>query len=312
MSAARIRQRPAGRRPDVSVVVVHWNTPQLLRACILSMRDGLRDVESEVIVVDNGSDKDLRPPLWPAPGLQVIHLEENRGFAAAANRGAMRARGRLVLFVNSDVELTPHSAARLTRALDGDSRLAAVAAAARDRQGNDRDPAMRFLTPLNQAAGLLGLGGRAARAERADASGATARSVRTVPWARASTMLVRRDAFVAVGGFDEGFFFYEEDEDLCWRLRRRGYRIGVVDAVRVRDVGGASTALAGDWPALELYRGQLRFVRRRFGRSGALLYRMTVSVALAAKLLAGRARREQRLVLKSIWTLPRALSTKAA
>jgi len=135
--------------------------------------------------------------------------------------------------------------------------------------------------------------------------------VRDVPWARASTLLVRRDVFLSIGGFDEGFFFYEEDEDLCWRMRRRGYRIGVVDSVRVRDVGGASAALAGDWPAVELYRGQLRFVRRRFGRGGEALYRMSVSVALAAKLTLGRARREQVLALKSLWTLPRGLSTKA-
>jgi GT2 family glycosyltransferase len=299
----------------VSVVIVHWNTPQLLRACVLSLREGLRGVEAETIVVDNGSASETRPPLWPASGIQVIHLAENRGFAAAANRGASVARGRFVLFVNSDVELSPYCARRLVRSLESDSRLAAVAASALDPHDNPRDPGMRLLTPFNHAMGLLGLRRRmSSRSGRTPSARSRSRGdlVRTTPWARASTMLIRRDLLLAVGGFDEGYFFYEEDEDLCWRLRRRGYRVGVVDEVRVRDIGGASAKIAGDWPALALYRGQLRFVRKRFGLAGEIVYRMSVSFALASKVLIGRARHEQLLVLKALWTLPSRLSTKAA
>ena len=84
------------------------------------------------------------------------------------------------------------------------------------------------------------------------------------------------------------YFFYEEDEDLCWRLRRRGHRVGVcADAVVGHD-GGGSVAGTGDWTSLALYRGQLRFVARRAGRPAALAYRSSVSIVVIAKAITGR------------------------
>ena len=139
------------------------------------------------------------------------------------------------------------------------------------------------------------------------------------PWVRASTMVVRRDVFAAAGGFDEGFFFYEEDEDLCWRLARRGYRSAVAENVTVKDLGGASTELAkriDDWPTVELYTGQLRFVRRRLGRTGVAAYKLSMSCALALKIAAAvlrmrrRAMREYLLVLRLLWIVPERLVTK--
>lgn len=328
---ARIRRGPAGPQPDLSVVIVHWNTPDLLRSCVLSLRDGLRGIENEVIVVDNGSTGTAAPTVWPGPGLQLVHLGENRGFAAAANRGASIARGRSILFLNSDVRLSPRSGSKLLTALASDSRLAAVAACAECEDRTRHYPGLRFLTPFNHALGLLGLRRRrelTAQTEHAEqgehteqADEAAAHAPRVVPWVRASTMLVRRDAFAAVGGFDEGFFFYEEDEDLCWRLARRGYRSAVAENVTVPDVGGASTKLAkrvDDWPTRALYAGQLRFVRRRLGRGAVAPYRLSISIALAVKILAATllARRSTARnyfqVLRSLWALAPRLVTKAA
>lgn len=307
---------------------MHWNTPELLRACVLSLREGLRDITGEIIVVDNGSAGTAAPPVSPGPGLQLVHLPENRGFAAAANRGAVLARGRAVLFLNSDVELVPRAGAYLLAALESDSRLAAVAACADCEDRSRRYPGLRFLTPFNHAVGLLGLSRR--RCLQPTVLSSVKRtpgvvlsqvaSPRVVPWIRASTMIVRRDAFAAVGGFDEGFFFYEEDEDLCWRLARRGYRSAVAENITVKDLGGASTELARrshDWPATQLYAGQLRFIQRRLGRPGEALYRLNLSCVLGLKIVAAILRvrreavREYLLVLRSLWVNPPRLVTKA-
>lgn len=323
MPEGAIRRGPALLRPQLSVIIVHWNTPELLRACVLSLRRGLEGLPSEIIVVDNGSTGTAAPPVWPGPGLQVIHLSENRGFAAAANRGAALARGEAVLFLNSDVQLPARAGLALMTALTTDTRLGAVAARADCNDKSRCYPGLRFLTPFNHAAGLLGLARRrclVARADIGEASSVQSCVPVEVPWVRASTMVVRRDAFEAVGGFDEGFFFYEEDEDLCWRLARRGYRSAVAENVIVNDLGGAATQLAlrsADWPLTQLYAGQLRFMRRRLGRPAVLIYKLSVSSALAVKIVAAilRARRaavrELYLVLRSLWVLLPRLTTKA-
>jgi GT2 family glycosyltransferase len=284
---------------------------------VLSLRAGLAGVDSEVIIVDNGSAGTAAPAVWPGPGLQVVHLTENRGFAAAANRGAALARGRAILFLNSDVELAAKSGARLLRALESDSRLATVAACAACPDESRRYPGLRFLTPFNHAAALLGLRQRRCLPgpKQSATTGVAMDSGLPTP------MVVRRDVFAAAGGFDEGFFFYEEDEDLCWRLARRGYRSAVAENVIVKDLGGASAELAkriNDWPTVELYTGQLRFVRRRFGRPGVAAYKLSMSCALALKIAAAvlrvrrRAMREYLLVLRSLWIVPVRLVTKAA
>jgi len=274
------RRRP----PLVSVVVPYWNTPELVRECLASIEAGLTGVDHEVIVVDNGSNVGRR--LDPVADARMLHNAENLGFAAAANRAARIARGRFVLFLNSDVRLSAGAVARLVDDLRADPGLAAVAPVAIGRSGERRFPALRYLTPLAQARALFGLGGRFACEPRA-------RAVVNVDWARASTLLVRKRPFDELCGFDEGYFFYEEDEDLCWRLTRRGWRVAVDTRVEVDDPGGGTTRIAGRWPQVALYDGQLRFVRRRCGRAGVLAYRLAVTAAVAAKLLVPTAARRR-------------------
>jgi N-acetylglucosaminyl-diphospho-decaprenol L-rhamnosyltransferase len=268
--------------PCVSVVVVHWNTPDLLERCLASVPAAMAGERHEVIVVDNGSRGTGRPSFERAPGLRVILNPCNRGFAVAANQGARAARGEYLLFVNSDVELSGGSVAQLLAELRGDPRLGAVAPATVDAHGGLAFPAMRLLGPLNHALGLTGL--TAARSLRVRADRAGDDRLVVVPWTRASTLLVSRRVFHALAGFDEGFFFYEEDEDFCWRLARGGYRVAVDRDVVVGHHGGASARVARNWPVRALYAGHLRFVRRRGGPVAALIYRLGVSSVLLAKL----------------------------
>lgn len=312
---ASIKRGPSAAVPSVSVVIVHWNTPVLLRRCVRAAVAASKGLDAEIVVVDNGSDETASPPSLDYGNVSITYLGENRGFAAAANRGADISRGALTLFLNSDVELSQNSLAEMVDAIGDDPRLAALACCARREDGSVEVPALRFLTPGNQSAGLLGMRrtGRHPSVPAANGGG-----VLEVPWTTGSTFLVRSDAFRRLGGFDEGYYFYEEDEDFCWRLRRRGYRVGVATGVVVGDRGGASTALAGDWPKAELYRGQLRFVERRYGLGGKAAYRVAVSAALAAKWLRSALRglsaerADHASVLRVLWMPKRRLVTRAA
>ncbi|HIL13598.1 MAG TPA: glycosyltransferase family 2 protein [Deltaproteobacteria bacterium] len=268
--------------PRVTVVVVHHNTPDYLHSCLRRVDEALGDLACEVVVVDNGSQGNGRPGIRSGGRLRVISNRENRGFAAAANQGAFAAAGEYLLFLNSEVKLTPRSVPALLAVLERNPGLAAVAPLAIGLEGRPRFPGMKFLNPWNHAASLIGLGGVAVLSRECQAQGG---HLTEVDWISASTMLMRRRAFEGACGFDEHYFFYEEDEDLCWRLARQGHRVAVWGGTRVFDPGGVSTALSGDWPVAEFYLGQLRFVRRRWGRIGLLGYRGCMAFVLLAKLL---------------------------
>lgn len=286
----------------ISAVIVHWNTPDLLLRCLEGLSEAHEQRRVEILVVDNGSREGGFPDIGEVPGLRIMRNPGNHGFARAANQGAAAARGEFLLFVNADAVLSGPDLDRLEAALAADPGLAAVAPWAVGPDGTLRSPAMRFLDPFNHAAGLLGLGpGRSyatGDAELAD-----------VDWVSASVLLVRASAFEGLCGFDESYFFYGEDEDLCWRLGRRGYRVAVHRGVRVCDDRGASTRQVPDWSERQLYRGHLRFMRRRGGPLAVLAYRVAVSVALAVKMLFGPFRGRGRAaatgghlaVLRCIW-----------
>ena len=307
MSGGSTRSRPE-RRPAVSVIVVHWNTPQLLTRCLTSIDAAADGMPFEIVVVDNGSKGVGKPDLRARKGLCVLRNDRNRGFAAAANQAAAAARAELLLFLNTDVELSPGSIAALARELARDGRLAAIAPIGIAADGSPRFPGMHFLNAVNHSVALLGLPERGPLARRWRWRGSE--GVVEVDWLRASTLLVRARVFRSVAGFDESYFFYEEDEDLCWRLARRGHSVSVAAGVHVYDPGGGSTAGAGSWPAASLYRGQLRFLARRSGPLNVLVYRFSVSAALLVKAMRARlASRERdgrppvptKELLRSLW-----------
>ncbi len=276
-----------GVAPEVSVLIVHWNTPRDLEACLDALPTAAGSVGYEAIVIDNASATPLPNPAIERAGATVLRNRVNRGFAAAANRGARAASGERLLFLNPDARMRPGSLETLVRAAAARPSVAAVAADARDASGRRRFPGFRFLSAYNHALESAGFEGRRRwlpGSALGDRGPLAALPLERVDWARASTLLVDRRAFAAVGGFDEGFFLFEEDEDLCWRLKRRGYATAVCPAAVADDPGGVSTALAGPWAASALAFGQRRFLKRRLGSWAARVHRLLTGAVAVAKL----------------------------
>jgi N-acetylglucosaminyl-diphospho-decaprenol L-rhamnosyltransferase len=266
MALSDVRQR-ALAEPVVSIVIVHHDAPHLLHDCLAAIPAAAEATPVEIIVVDDASSRRDRPDLRPRRGLSVVRNEVAAGFAAAANQGAWLARGDHVLFLDPAVVLTSGSIATVLDVLTHDSRLAAVAPVNAD----DGHCAMRFLTAFNHT--LLLVGWRRRRevvATTAESAGGPA------DWAERSTLLVRAEAFRAIGGFDEGYFSIGADEDWCWRAARRGYRIAIAHAVHTFRARAADDDSAQ--PAL--YRAHLRFLRRRAGIGATWTYRCGVSLVL--------------------------------
>jgi GT2 family glycosyltransferase len=251
---------------DLSVVIVNFNTGELLRDCLRSLQPELRGLEAEILVVDNASsDVSLEMLAEEFPGVLVLANSENLGFGRANNRALRQAGGRLVLLLNPDTRVRAGAVRSLMNAID--SLPGAVAVGPRIIRPDGRlDLACRrsFPSPPVAVARLLGL------SRVFPNSRWLARYNRTyedpsrpgeIDSGTAAAMCFKREALAAIDFFDEDFFMYGEDLDLCFRLKACGGRIYYVpDAVVVHLKGMASGR-------------QARVMLREFHRSMWIFYR---------------------------------------
>jgi hypothetical protein len=235
--------------PDLSVIIVNYNAGAHLERCLRSLGPHLGRTAWEAVVLDNHSiDGSEVIAAEFAPRVSLIRNIENIGFGRAVNQGVHRTSGRLVLLLNPDGCLLPGAIDQLCEELNAHHDCAIVGPAVVDDdggiQGSARgDPDM-----------LTGLFGRSTWLTRRFPNTALARrnvmiepqvaagsSSVEVDWVSGSCMLVRREAFLQVGGFDERYFMYWEDADLCRRLRSAGWRTRYrSDARVVHSVGQSS------------------------------------------------------------------------
>jgi asparagine synthase (glutamine-hydrolysing) len=224
------------RAPDLSVVIVNWNTKARLRSCLESVEKQLSRVACEVIVVDNASaDCSAELVSQRFPSVRLIRNSTNVGFGAANNQAMRMARGRWVLLLNSDTVLIDDSVADLFEAVDHErsnggrwSDLGIAHCRLVFPDGRLQHTAYRFPTlprALFEALGLYKLTSAKFAAETLLAGYWDHAAERDVDWVAGSFMLLPREVFNATGGFDERYFMYGEDLEWCYRIRDRGWRV---------------------------------------------------------------------------------------
>jgi GT2 family glycosyltransferase len=203
-------------------------------------------VSLEVILADNGSE-DETAAVAAQHGARLVPLGCNRGLALACNAGAEVTDAGLVFFVNNDMRLAPDCCVTLAETLAGDESLLAADARHREWEG---DRLTHGLTRLRRAGALSAL----LPGVGVDSMG-VAEAVRPIPWGCAGALMVRRDRFEALGGFDARFFLDWEDTDLCWRGWRRGWGTAFApDALLEHRVAASSGGVDYTRPRAELRR----------------------------------------------------------
>ena len=277
----------------MSAVIVSYNVVDLVLECIASLRtDGVE----QVVVVDNASaDGSVETLRRREPEVEVVALSRNLGYGTAANRGVARTTAPYVAVMNPDVVVEPGSTKALVDALDGDPGLAVVGPRV-ESPGGDLYPSVRTFPDLADAAGhaffhfVWPANPFSRRYRMLDWDHAAAADV---DWVAGNHFLVRRRAWDEVGGFDESFFMYMEDVDLCWRLRRAGWRTGYEPAARVTHAIGRSTDQTPYRMILAHHRSLLRYaVKTTSGRRRLLL--PVIAVALAMRTVLACAQRAAR------------------
>jgi hypothetical protein len=238
----------------VSVVIPNWNGLRWLPGCLTALT-AQELAPAEVIVVDNGSqDGSLEYLKREHPEVRLIALTRNTGFAHAANTGIVAASHEFVAMLNTDVELAPDWLRRMVEALGADPRLGSVAC--KMLQLTRRDL-------IYDAGDVLRRDGQCVQRGRSEIDVGLFDRPGEVFGACAGAALYRRDAVLAVGGFDERYFAYLEDVDLALRLRLDGWTCRYEPAVAWH-AGAASAAQLPGGPERLVARNTLLLVAKAF------------------------------------------------
>jgi GT2 family glycosyltransferase len=270
-------------QPDVSIVIVSFNTRNVLRECLQTLERVTAGVSYETIVVDNASRDDSAGMVEREfPGVKLIRSEANLGFAGANNRGFRLATGRYVVLLNSDAFLRPRALRLSVEKMDGDQRIGLGGARLVGRDESWQPSARMFPSFLNDALTISGLAAKYAASRffgRFDRTWADQNEAAEVDWVPGAYSIIRRDVLERIGYFDESFFLYYEEVDLCRRIKEAGYQVWYWPDVVVVHLGGESSktvkhlSMSGAGSQLTLWRmrSALLYYRKHHGLGGVWL-----------------------------------------
>lgn len=275
---------------QIAVIIVNFNTGADAVACAASAAADLAAVPHEIVVVDNASSDDSVQRLGSAPGVRLIVNQTNRGFGAAINQAARTTDAALLWILNPDCRVESGAVAMLRHTLDihADCAIAAPQLLNADGsvQASARGEPDAWTGLFGRHSLLTKFFPRAGAARRnlpaADlvASGVDSAAV---DWVMGAAMLVRRDPFDRVGGFDERYFLYWEDADLCRRLRDIGWTTRYVPGARVHHPGGASAKTASRLATRAFHDSAYRYYATHVVRSPLHPARWFAKAALALR-----------------------------
>lgn len=222
---------------DLSLIIISYNCADLLGECLKSVFAST-GVSLEVFVVDNASkDGSATVVRERFPLARLIANDANRGFGAANNQALPNCSGRYVVLLNPDTAVGAESLNKMIRFMDGNARVGLAGPKVENPDGSRQD-SVSYRYP----------GHRFGAADLGELPG-------DIACVLGACQIVRADLFRSIGGFDEDFFLYGEDQDLCLRIRKKGFEIGFIENATIMHYGGHSERQT---PPAEVVRKKVR------------------------------------------------------
>lgn len=278
---------------DLSITICSWNTREDLRACLRSLAELKDAVSFEVIVVENASsDGSGEMVSTEFPQFRLLQQAQNLGFTGGHNLALRERRGAAALLLNSDTVVHAGALSELMRYLGDHPEAGIIGPMLLNTDGSLQFSARRFPNPVaamfrNTPLGRLFPNNRFTREYLMQDW--DHREVREVDWVSGAAMLVSEQALERLGGFDEAYFMYCEDVDLCFRAWREGFRVVYVPSAKITHAIGRSTDRVANKMIVRFHRSMFRFYRRNMvGRHPAVLRPGLIALAgLALTVRAG-------------------------
>jgi GT2 family glycosyltransferase len=252
-------------RPDLSVVIVNWNTRELLLNCIESFYRTVKELTFEIFVVDNGSSDGSPDSVRRRfPNIELIQNQRNLGFARANNEALRRSKGRYSVLLNTDVILTHGAVEKLVDFMDRNPTVGVAGGQLINADGSKQNSFDNFPSLTAEALNKRLL--RMLFPKRYPSKRVSYRMPIDVHSVIGACMIVRSRSMQEVGLLDEDYFFFMEETDWCYRMRRRKWRVCHVPQAEIIHLQGRTANLVKERAKIEYYRSLYLFFKKHRGR----------------------------------------------
>jgi len=266
---------------SLSIIILSYNTKDLTIKCIESIirqyKKELERGEFEIILVDNastdGSVREIQKSKFKSQNdkskLKIVQNERNLGFAKGCNIGARESKGKYILFLNSDTEVLDRGFLKMVEFLDKNPKVGILGGRLLNIDGSPQPSCGKFYTLFNLFLMLVG-------AERIGLLRYNPKEIKKVDWVSGGYMMVRKSLFEKLKGFDEHFFMYVEDMELCYRVKDLGFLTYFYPNVKVfhKKLGSSKKEFA----IINIYKGILYFYSKHKNRLEYLVARLMLIV----------------------------------
>jgi hypothetical protein len=276
---------------NLSIIIVNWNSTDYLRRCLASIYRETKGISIEVVVVDNASRDDSCARLIrdEFPSVVLHCSSKNLGFARGSNLGYDLSTGEVLLFLNPDTEIQSDVFTRMVKGLGSASSAGAIGSRLLNSDGSLQTSCIQsYPTIINQLLDSEFLRNKFPTSPLWGTQPLFARAANPacVDVISGACLMVKRGVFAQVGKFDDSYFMYVEDIDLCRRITGAGYTIHYMNDCEVIHHGGKSSAVQGrHFANLSQQKAILQFFAATQGRWYSLLYRIGVALAAVIRLL---------------------------
>lgn len=264
----------------LSIIILTYNTEKLTSNCVRLLinnyKKNIQDRDVEIIVADNNSKDNTVFAIKKFTEVKVVENKDNFGFSKGNNLGAKKASGKYILFLNSDVEVKDNGFLRMVEFMDQNPKIGILGAKLSHPDGSSQSSSGNFYTLVNLIFTLFGGDSLMRKSPN---------KIEKVDWVSGASLMIRRELFEKLKGFDENFFMYIEDMELCFRAKKSGFLTYFYNNVKIihKELGSSSNR---GFAILHIYRGILYFYKKHKIASYPLV-KFMLSAKAAASLLVG-------------------------
>jgi len=266
---------------SVSIIILSWNTKELLRNCL----ESLKDLNVEIIVVDNGSTDGsvemLKKLQTPNSVLRTIFNQRNLGFGAGNNQALRQAQGEYLLLLNSDTVVKDKTPLKMAEFMEKHAEVGVLGCKLLNPDGSSQPSAGPFPN--------LGVVSVMLFAEHwlGDLVRSSFAQTKEVDWVMGAALMVRREVIKKAGLMDEGIFMYMDEVEWCYRIKKSGYKVMFYPGAEITHLGGGSSKTGRKDPILNIYRGLLYFYQKHYARWQLSILKTMLKLKATGALLIG-------------------------
>jgi N-acetylglucosaminyl-diphospho-decaprenol L-rhamnosyltransferase len=275
---------------DLSIIVVNWNTKDLLLQTVQSViQNPPQPYSFEIIVVDNASsDGSTEALMVQFPQVRLIANTENKGFGPANNQALAVATGRYSLLLNSDVIVLPESLHQVLEFMEAHPDCGMCGVQVLNADGTFQGSYADYLNLWSEFLILSTLGRKLLNPQYPSHSEKNSQQTKAVDTIQGAFMFCRTEALNQIGRLDEQFFMYGEENDLSLRLQKKGWKTYYLAEIKLIHLGGQSTRQNWTKMAWQLQKSKVLMFRKHYGRFRSIGFKVLVSVAVLVKVGAAK------------------------